>query len=245
MRRKRIAWTPSATTESTLFTYGEGVAHLADAMKFAWPSSCDVLVFDPPWDNQDAWKMELPAFRNALVFCDGKYASTAISRFGAPWWIFVWDTMQTWSSSPRAPLNGCKFCMMYGDPGFNRDLAIYGERPPGKNHPSTSYTPLDGRRLSDLFRKSLRWQSNDGAAGASKKPPHTKPDEWVSSLVAGVSLKGGLLLDPFMGGGSSLVAAAKSGMHCIATEIDRDVFSWAEKRLTEQERLPLFENANP
>ena len=245
MRRKRIAWTPSAATEATSFRYADGAAHLHDAMTFSWPDSCDVLMFDPPWDNAGAWEMPLPAFRNALVFCDGKYAATAIGRFGAPWWIFVWDTMQTWSSSPRQPLNGCKLCLMYGEPGFSRDKAIYGEKPPGKNHPSTSYTPLDGRRLSDLFRKSLRWQSNEGASGASKKPPHTKPDEWVSSLVAGVAIEDGLLLDPFMGGGSSLVAAAKSGMKCIATEIDRDVFSWTQQRLTRQECLPLFSNAHP
>jgi hypothetical protein len=243
VRRKRIAWTPSAATESTSFTYADGVAHLADAMTFAWPSSCDVLVFDPPWDNQSAWKMELPAFRNALVFCDGKYASTAIGRFGAPWWIFVWDTMQTWSSTKSRPLNGCKFCLLYGS-SWNRDAALYGEAPPAKNHPSTSYVPADGRRLSDLYRKSLRWQSNSNASGRSDRPPHTKPDEWVSALVAGVAVTGGLVVDPFMGGGSSVLAANAAGMRCVATEIDRDVFSWARQRLLHQPGddrvLPLF-----
>lgn len=240
MRKKRLAWQPSASVASPTFKLGECEAHLADAMVFSWPSECDVLVFDPPWDKKAAWEMSLPAFKNALVFCDGKYAGTAIGKFGPPWWIFVWDTMQTWSSTPSQPLNGCKFCLMYGEPRFDRDAAIYGDPPPGKNHPSTSYEPLSGRRLSDLYRKSLRWQSNESAVGASKKPPHTKPDEWVAALVAGVARPGGLIIDPFMGGGSSLAAANSAGMRCLATEIDPDVFAWAENRLTKDTPLPLF-----
>lgn len=221
------------------FSFGDCEAHLADATTFDWPDKCDVLIFDPPWDKKELWQMPVPSHANALVFCDGKYASTAIDRFGPPWWIFVWDTMSTWSTSPNHPLNGCKLCLMYGEPKFRRDSALYGHAPEAKDHPSTSYTPLAGRRLSDLFRKSLRWQSNGSASGASSKPPHTKPDEWVCALVAGVAVKGGLVIDPFMGGGSSLVAADKSEMRCVATEIDRDVFSWAESRLKTE--MPLFE----
>lgn len=246
MRRKRLDWHRSGYSGSGTFAHAMSVAHLADAMNFSWPGSCDVLVFDPPWDNKQAWQMSLPSFTNALVFCDGKYARTAIERFGAPWWIFVWDTMQTWSSSPSQPLNGCKFCLMYGEPKFNRDAAIYGPPPPEKNHPSTSYKPLAGRRLSDLFRASLRWQSNGAASGASKKPPHTKPDDWVCALVGGVASAGGTIIDPFMGGGSSLVAAEKHGMACTATEIDPDVFAWTEGRLTGDvdSPLPLFSGDN-
>lgn len=240
MRRKRLAWVAGDGVDCSSFRYGNSTAHLADAMSFEWPGSCDVLVFDPPWDQKDAWQMPLPEFSNALVFCDGKYARKAVERFGAPWWIFVWDTMQTWSSSPKHPLNGCKFCLMYGEPAFNRDAAIYGEPPPPKNHPSTQYEPLPGRRLSDLYRKSLRWQSNEKASGASSKPPHTKPDDWVSSLVAGVGRDGGLLLDPFMGGRSSLVAAGRAGMTCLATEHDPAVFAWAKNRLIKEGGLPLF-----
>lgn len=243
MRRKRQDWSRTESCQDGVFRAGESEAHLADARSFAWPESCDVLVFDPPRDDAGLWNLKTPAFSSALVFCDGKYANTAIQRFGAPWWIFVWDTMQTWSSTKSRPLNGCKFCLLYGS-SWNRDAALYGEAPPAKNHPSTSYVPADGRRLSDLYRKSLRWQSNSNASGRSDRPPHTKPDEWVSALVAGVAVTGGLVVDPFMGGGSSILAANAAGMRCVATEIDRDVFSWARQRLLHQPGddrvLPLF-----
>jgi len=243
MRRKRKDWSRGDACAERSFIVGTAEAHLADARSFSFPTSCDVLVFDPPWDAEDLWNLKTPSFSSALVFCDGKYASRAIERFGAPWWIFVWDTMQTWSANKSQPLNGCKLCLLFGSQ-WNRDAALYGDAPPAKNHPSTVYTPASGRRLSDLFRKSLRWQSNANASGSSDRPPHTKPDEWVKALVAGVAVKGGLVVDPFMGGGSSLLAANAAEMRCVATEIDQDVFSWARKRLMqkpgEDRGLPLF-----
>jgi hypothetical protein len=204
-----------------------------------------VLIFDPPWDDREAWKIEVPEYGACLTFCDGKYAGEAVRRFGPPRWVFVWDTMSTWSTSPAAPLNGCKLCLLYGDSPWDRDAAIFGDPPPAKKHPSTSYTPLGGRRLSDLFRKSLRWQSNSSASGPSDRPPHTKPDEWVTALVRGVGVSGGLLCDPFMGGGSSLVAAAAAGMAAIATEANPSVFEWTRQRLqgvgeSRRQLLPLF-----
>lgn len=244
MRRKRMQWIAPSSTENRSFSVGGCTAHLSDCREFDWPNRCDVLVFDPPWDNRDAWKVDVPDYAACLAFCDGKYAGEAVRRFGPPRWVFVWDTMSTWSTHASQPLNGCKLCLLYGDAPWNRDAAIFGDPPPRKNHPSTSYEPLGGRRLSDLYRKSLRWQSNGKASGASDRPPHTKPDEWVAALVRGVSSPGGTLCDPFMGGGSSIVAATSAGLVAIATEVDQSVFEWARVRLTnaseQREALPLF-----
>ena len=245
MRKKRMPWVEPAESGPSSFEWGGCVAYLKDCRKHSWPQRCDVLVFDPPWDDRDAWNVDVSDFGACLAFCDGKYAGEAVKRFGPPRWVFVWDTMSTWSSSSSAPLNGCKLCLLFGDAPWNRDEALYGEPPPSKKHPSTQYSPLSGRRLSDLYRKSLRWQSNASASGASDKPPHAKPDEWVRALVCGVGVRGGLLCDPFMGGGASLVAATSAGMSEIATELNPSVFHWTRKRLADsreshREQMSLF-----
>lgn len=249
MRKKRMKWAaPTITGESSFSVLGS-VAYRCDCRELGWPTSCDVLVFDPPWDDSAAWWVDVPSYGACLAFCDGKYAGQAVRRFGPPRWVFVWDTMSTWSTSPSQPLNGCKLCLLYGDAPWRRDEALFGEPPQAKNHPSTAYEPLSGRRLSDLYRKSLRWQSNSKASGASNKPPHTKPDEWVTALVRGVGVRGGVLCDPFMGGGSSIVAANAAGMTAVAAEIDCEVFEWAKARLlgapqAHREELPLFSEAD-
>lgn len=53
-----------------------------------------------------------------------------------------------------------------------------------------------------------------------------------------------LVLDPFMGSGSTGCAAIKEGRHFIGVELDEHYFAIAEKRIAEAAmQLPLFEMA--
>ena len=64
-----------------------------------------------------------------------------------------------------------------------------------------------------------------------KKHPTVKPQKLMRHLVRLVTPKGGTVLDPFMGSGSTGVAAVKEGCNFIGIEVDPNYFSIAKNRL--------------
>lgn len=68
--------------------------------------------------------------------------------------------------------------------------------------------------------------------------PTIKPLEIVHNLVVNSSKEGEVVLDPFLGSGTTAVAAAKTNRHYIGFEIDEQYFDIACSRLdgTEQEK---------
>ena len=75
-----------------------------------------------------------------------------------------------------------------------------------------------------------------------KAHPTEKPVELMQILVEQSSNKGDIVLDPFAGAGSTLVASKKTGRNYIGIEIDKKYFDIAIKRLEkkETEELKLF-----
>lgn len=61
-----------------------------------------------------------------------------------------------------------------------------------------------------------------------------KPLKLMELLVSLVTLKGQTVLDPFMGSGTTCLAARNLGRHYIGMDIDKECISIAEKRLTER-----------
>lgn len=68
--------------------------------------------------------------------------------------------------------------------------------------------------------------------------PTPKPAELLEDLIKTVSASGDLILDPFMGSGTTLVAAKQLGRRAIGIEIERKYCDIAIERLR-QEVLPL------
>lgn len=218
-----------------------------DCREFAPPSDVGCLVYDPPWDSDEACAWDPPDAPSILALCDGKWAKRTLLRFGAERlaWIFTWDTMAPWQTGPRRPLQQTKHCLWFGDVGtYQRDATLWGDAPAPKNHPSTKSAPLAGRRLVDLHRASLRWlhhptagrRAGEGAgverftsrAGAAPQR-HAKPPDWIRCLVGNCSR--GLVFDPFAGSGTSLRAALDLGRPAVGVEIDEATCEAAARSL--------------
>jgi len=111
-----------------------------------------------------------------------------------------------------------------------------------------------GYRAPDISTKVLsvisvenhkKWfqQIWTGVTGAStKQHPAPYPLELAERLVRMFSFVGDTVLDPFMGTGTTTVAAAKWGRNSIGFEIDRHYYKLAQKRISE-ETSSLFSKA--
>ena len=111
-----------------------------------------------------------------------------------------------------------------------------------------------GYRAPDIATKVLsvisvenhkKWfqQIWTGITGAStKQHPAPYPIELAERLVRMFSFVGDTVLDPFMGTGTTTVAAAKWGRNSIGFEIDRQYYKLAQKRIAE-ETSSLFSKA--
>jgi DNA modification methylase len=83
-----------------------------------------------------------------------------------------------------------------------------------------------------------------GLTGASTKDhPAPYPIEMAERLIRMFSFVGDTVLDPFMGTGSTNIAAARWGRNSIGVEIDPEYFEFAEKRIFKN-ASPLFSNIN-
>jgi modification methylase len=111
-----------------------------------------------------------------------------------------------------------------------------------------------GYRAPDISTKVLsvisvenhkKWfqQIWTGVTGAStKQHPAPYPLELAERLVRMFSFVGDTVLDPFLGTGTTTVAAAKWGRNSIGFEIDRHYYKLAQKRISE-ETSSLFSTA--
>lgn len=84
------------------------------------------------------------------------------------------------------------------------------------------------------------WSRVTGAS--TKHHPAPYPLELAERLVRMFSFVGDTVLDPFMGTGTTTVAAAKWGRNSIGFEIDRHYYKLAQKRISE-ETSSLFSTA--
>ena len=82
-----------------------------------------------------------------------------------------------------------------------------------------------------------------GVTGASTRHhPAPYPAELAERLIRMFSFVGDTVLDPFMGTGTTTVAAAKSGRNSIGLEVDPQYYQLARARITE-ETASLFSTA--
>ncbi len=214
------------------------------------------LVVDPPYDQPELIEYIANlrgAFGDVLVFTDPRWLGRVVELFGAPVWLFVWDTVNTWNAGANKPLARSKLCLWYSqDPAYNRDGYLYGDPPPAKHHPGTRFEPAAGRRLADVWTESLRWLHHPAHTGAgidrrgklkdgtpdrfttrqaASPLRHAKPVGWLTCLLGNATR--GRILDPFAGSGTTLEAARALGREADGIELDLEAVDYAKRRLSQ------------
>jgi DNA modification methylase len=130
----------------------------------------------------------------------------------------------------------------------------------GGNYFSDKLPPRMGwvywRKLmgGDFSDGELAWTSRNSALkeftkcpkGMDKLHPTQKPIELMLLCIENYSNIGDTIFDPFMGSGTTGVAAIQLGRNFIGCEIDPDYFKIAENRIKEAEMQPnLFTTQTP
>ena len=154
----------------------------------------------------------------------------------------------------------------YGTGGINIDgcrVELDGEKPPSgsakrvyKNNQYTEEkiygdnktTPETGRYPANVMHDGLQedWaryfycpKVSKSERGEGNTHPTVKPQELMKYLCRLVTPKGGTVLDPFMGSGSTGMAAKDEGFEFIGIEREKEYFEVAEKRI--KAASPLME----
>ena len=121
------------------------------------------------------------------------------------------------------------------------EFILMERKPGGYRKPSIATRVLSV--ISDENHRQWFQSIWTGLTGAStRNHPAPYPEELAERLIRMFSFVGDTVLDPFMGTGTTTVAAAKWGRNSIGVEIDPHYFSMAEKR-TRQATASLFSTA--
>ena len=187
--------------------------------------TADVVVTDPPYnvgkvygaavdDSKADYEEWCAGWFGALcaptiAFTCGHRNVSMWGRIREPDWIICWFKP---AAMVRSPFGACNW----------EPIMFYGNTRPHK-----------GCRV-DVVRAGIVPIPDS----ALKGHPCPKPDQWAIGLVRMLSDFGETILDPFMGSGTTLVAAKRLGRKAIGIEIEEKYCAIAVQRL-QQEVLPL------
>ena len=100
-----------------------------------------------------------------------------------------------------------------------------------------------GKNPSDVWH--IKKVTSGAGRASSERTPHPAqfPEEMVDRVIRSCSKPSGLVLDPFMGSGSTAVAARKAGRPCIGIELKAEYLDLAVQRLERPlpQEFPIFD----
>lgn len=113
------------------------------------------------------------------------------------------------------------------------EFILMERKPGGYRNPDTMTRVLS--LISERDHKKWFQQIWTGLTGASTRcHPAPYPLELAERLVRMFSFVGDTVLDPFLGTGTTAVAAAKSGRNSIGIEVDEHYFDFARRRIADE-----------
>lgn len=199
------------------------------------PIPCDLVVTDPPYgiSYETAWRsrndpLRVPVAHDSSldVVAEAWPKVVASLRGDAHWYAFA---------SPRRMAEAAKVFAGFkqvlawdkGDRGTVGDLECgFGEAWEAIYYGMQGRRPLRGPRPRTVVRK-------DWSGTMDPRHPTVKPVDLLQILVEWSSEPGETVLDPFMGSGTTLVAAKNLGRKSIGIEIEERYCEIAAERLSQ------------
>lgn len=100
------------------------------------------------------------------------------------------------------------------------------------NGPHLNHVQLgkDGRNRTNLWKHRGLSSFGKGRAEALAMHPTVKPVNLVSEIIKDCTNRGDVILDPFLGSGTAILAAQKTGRRCFGIELERIYIDVAIRR---------------
>ena len=156
---------------------------------------------------------------NLYIFCSQRQIRQYLDYFvegrGCNWNLLCWHKTNPIPACGNKYLNDTEYILFFREKG----VRLYG-----------SY---DTKRT---YYVTLRNQEDN----VRYHHPTVKPLGIIRRLIENSSQRGGVILDPFIGSGTTAVACIKDGRHYIGFEVNRKYFRQAEQRIDEERRYPSF-----
>ena len=157
---------------------------------------------------------------NIYIFCSQKQIQRYLEYFvngkGCNWNLISWHKTNPIPACGNKYLNDTEYIMFFREKG----VKLYGSYETKR----TFYTTL--RNQED----NVRYHH-----------PTVKPLHIVQNFVGNSSMEGDIILDPFLGSGTTAVAALREKRHFIGFELNRDYYDIALRRIKlEQQQQTLF-----
>ena len=207
-------------------------------------ASVDAVVTDPPYgiDYQSAWRTDRAKWKPKIAGDKQPFvwflpqAARALRDGGCLLCFARWDTAEAFRHAIGwAGLHvgaqlvwdrvGHGMGDLKGRPSPQHDLIWFAVK---------GRFQLPGRRPSSVVRSAR-------LAGCNLEHPNQKPEGLMADLLKSYLKPGGTVLDPFMGSGTTGVAAAAEGFGFIGIERDPGYFAIAEARIAQaRAAMPLF-----
>jgi site-specific DNA-methyltransferase (adenine-specific) len=218
----------------------------------------DSVITDPPynmtnceWDTfiplSHFWNMITPKTKpaaNYIFFASNRFAvDLANSKYQWYRYDLVWakNNKVGFLNANKQPMRNHESILIFGQPGMKNNATYNPIKTQSGNpytrkrnlkasiYPARCYTTVsDGTQYPCSV---LRYKSDKDTNGGLH--PTLKPLELMEFLVCSYSNKNDLIIDPFMGSGTTGIACVKHGRKFIGIEKEKQYFDTAVKRIKE------------
>ena len=221
-----------------------------DAVLTDMPYGCTACAWDKTPDLAAFWRLALPAAKENAAFCLCADMRFAVALVNSQPRLFRYDIVWRKSvpvgflNAKRAPLRAHELVLVF----YRRLPAFHPQKTAGKPYRalhrvfSSNYgTQRPTMTCSDGSRYPL--SVLDIPSESRGAHPTQKPVALMEWLVKSYSAPGELVLDPFMGAGSTGVAAVASGARFVGVEMAPEYFDHACRRI--EQAVRAAEGAQP
>ena len=221
-----------------------------EVMKTFADKSFDLVLTDPPYGTtSNEWDTAVDFFDEAMritrtgviIFASQPFTSDLISknrksfRYG---WIWNKGMTGNFAIAKYQPLKVHEDILVFGDAEYRPIMRKGKLRMKGgsdKGNSNTGGLISVAHESEDYYPESILNFSNAGLRTQSMHPTQ-KPTELIKYLLQTYSKESDTILDPFMGSGTTLVAAKQLGRNATGIEISEKYCEIARRRL-EQDLL--------